>query len=371
VKALHPSLPAALVAALLAGLCVGAAAGGGGTTARAFTFERIASGFTDPVDVTSAPGDPSTLYVVEQAGRVKIVQGGVVTGTLLDIHDRVSTDDQERGLLSIAFHPAYARNHLFYADYTDLKGDTRVIEVNSATNATRELLFVAQPHPNHNGGQLAFDRAGFLYVGMGDGGSVEGVVGNDPENRAQNMASPLGKMLRIDPTHAGSTWKMVALGLRNPWRFSFDRKTGDLWIGDVGAGAQEEVDFRPKAQIGALANYGWSRYEGTSVYGIKKPLVKRGKLLFPVWTYSHGSGTLCSIIGGFVYRGAAVPSARGRYFFGDFCLGAVWSVKVGPKGRAGLPVRLSGNLPNLSSFGEDVNGELYATTIDGGLYELR
>ena len=212
-----------------------------------------------------------------------------------------------------------------------------MIEVNSATHATRTLLSVAQPHPNHNGGQLAFDRAGFLYVGMGDGGSFAGIVGNDPENRAQNMSTLLGKMLRIDPTRAGSTWKMVALGLRNPWRFSFDRKTGDLWIGDVGAGAQEEVDFRPKAQIGALANYGWSRYEGTSVYGLKKPLTKKGKLLFPVWTYSHGIGTLCSIIGGFVYRGAAVPSARGRYFFGDFCLGAVWSFKVGPKGRVGLP----------------------------------
>jgi glucose/arabinose dehydrogenase len=357
---------AATVAALVACLGAGAAAGGSTGTSRAFTFEQVASGFTDPTDVTSAPGDPTTLYVVEQAGRVKIVQGGVVTGTLLDIHDRVSTDDQERGLLSIAFHPAYARNHLFYADYTDLKGDTRVIEVNSATNATRELLFVAQPHPNHNGGQLAFDRAGLLYVGMGDGGSA-----GDPGGRAQNLSERLGKLLRIDPTRAGATWKMVALGLRNPWRFSFDRKTGDLWIGDVGAGAQEEVDFRPKAKIGALANYGWSRYEGTSVYGIKKPLVKKGKLLFPVWTYSHGSGTLCSIIGGFVYRGAAVPSAHGRYFFGDFCLGAVWSFKVGPKGRVGQPVRLSGNLPNLSSFGEDANRELYATTIDGGLYELR
>jgi len=371
VKALHPPMLAAAVAALVASLGASAAAGGGSATASTFAFEQIASGFTDPTDVTSAPGDPTTLYVVEQAGRVKIVRDGVVTGTLLDIHDRVSTDDQERGLLSIAFHPAYARNHLFYADYTDLKGDTQVIEVNSATNATRTLLSVAQPHPNHNGGQLAFDRAGLLYVGMGDGGSFAGIVGNDPENRAQNLSTPLGKMLRIDPTRAGSTWKMVALGLRNPWRFSFDRKTGDLWIGDVGAGAQEEVDFRPKAQIGALANYGWSRYEGTSVYGIKKPLTKKGKLLFPVWTYSHGIGTLCSIIGGFVYRGAAVPAARGRYFFGDFCLGAIWSFKVGPKGRMGVPGRLSSGLPNLSSFGEDGNGELYATTIDGGLYELR
>ena len=368
--ALHPSMLAATAVALAAGLCAGAAVGGS-ATARALTFEQIASGFTDPTDVTSAPGDPSTLYVVEQAGLVKIVHAGVVTGTLLDIRDRVSTDNEERGLLSIAFHPRYPQNHLFYTDYTDLNGDTRVIEVNAATNATRELLSVAQPHPNHNGGQLAFDRAGLLYVGMGDGGSVEGVVGNDSENRAQNMTSHLGKMLRIDPTRAGASWQMVALGLRNPWRFSFDRTTGDLWIGDVGAGAQEEVDFRPKTQIGKLANYGWSRYEGTSVYGIKKPLVKKGKLLFPVWTYSHSDGSLCSIIGGFVYRGKAVPSARGRYVFGDFCLGSVWSFKVGPKGRAGAPTRLSGMLPGLTSFGEDGNGELYATTIDGRLYQLR
>ena len=365
-KALLVPPLAAAVACLVAG-----AAAGGGARAQAFGFTEIASGLNDPVDVTSAPGDPSTLYVVEQAGRVKIVHDGAVTGTLLDIHDRVSTDDQERGLLSIAFHPAYTQNHLFYADYTDLKGDTRVVEVNAATNAMRELLFVAQPHPNHNGGRLVFDRAGYLYVGMGDGGSVAGVVGNDPENRAQKMASPLGKLLRINPTRAGATWHVVALGLRNPWRFSFDRKTGDLWIGDVGAGAQEEVDFRPKARLAKLANYGWSRYEGTSVYGLKKPLSTKGTLLFPVWTYSHSDGSLCSIIGGFVYRGAAVPAARGRYFFGDFCLGAIWSFAVGPNGRAGAPVRLADSLPSLTSFGEDGNGELYATTLDGGLYTLR
>jgi hypothetical protein len=144
-----------------------------------------------------------------------------------------------------------------------------------------------------------------------------------------------------------------------------------LWLGDVGAGAQEEIDFRPAAKIGTLANYGWSRYEGTGVYGVRKPLSKRGKLTFPVWTYSHGDGNLCSIIGGYVYRGGAVPAARGRYFFGDFCLGAIWSFPVGPKGRASAPVRVETSLPNLSSFGVDASGELYATTIDGSLYALR
>jgi glucose/arabinose dehydrogenase len=365
-QALRLPTLAAAAAALVA-----SAAAGGGAAATGLTFERIASGFTDPTDVTSAPGDPSTLYVVEQAGRVQIVRDGAVTGTLLDLRDRIAVADQEQGLLSIAFHPAYARNHLVYADYTDLNGDTRVDEVNTSTNATRELLFVEQPHPNHNGGQLAFDRAGRLYVGMGDGGSVANVVGNDPENRAQDPRQKLGKLLRIDPLRAGASWQMVALGLRNPWRFSFDRKTGDLWIGDVGAGAQEEVDFRLQARIGTLANFGWSRYEGTAVYGLRKPLSKRGTLVFPVWTYSHSDGNLCSIIGGYVYRGTAVPAARGRYFFGDYCLGAIWSFKAGTKGRASAPARISTSLPLLSSFGEDGNGELYATTTDGGLYALR
>ena len=360
---------AAAAAALLTGICSGAASGGG--RAAAYDFVRIATGLTDPLYVTSAPGDPATLYVVEQAGTIRTVQDGRVTGTFADLSEETHVGDQEQGLLGLAFHPRYATNHLYYVDYTDTHGDTRVVERNAATGASRQLLFVAQPHPNHNGGMLAFDKTGYLYVGMGDGGSFAGIVGNDPENRAQNLSTKLGKMLRIDPLRAGAKWQMVALGLRNPWRFSFDRANGNLWVGDVGAGAQEEVDFRPRAKIAALANYGWSRYEGTSIYGIRKPLSRKGALTFPVWTYSHGDGTLCSIIGGYVYRGGAVPSARGRYFFGDFCLGSIWSFSVGAKGRASVPVRLASSLLNLSSFGEDGNGELYATTIDGGLYVLR
>jgi len=359
-----------LVAAAAALALLAGAAPGGGAPA-AFGFERIATGLADPLYVTSAPGDPGTLYVVEQGGRIVTVRDGAVTGTFADFSDRTRVNDQEQGLLGLAFSPQYATNHLFYVNYTDVQGDTRIVETNAQTRATRELLHVVQPHPNHNGGQLQFDRAGFLYTGMGDGGSVANVVGNDPENRAQDMKQKLGKMLRIKPTSPGATWQMIALGLRNPWRFSFDRKTGDMWIGDVGAGAQEEIDFRPKSKIAQLANYGWSRYEGTSVYGVKKPLSKKGTLVAPVWTYSHSDGNLCSVIGGYVYRGSAVPTARGRYFFGDFCLGAIWSVKAGPKGRAGQPVRLSSSLPTLSSFGEDANGELYATTIDGSLYALR
>ena len=207
---------------------------------------------------------------------------------------------------------------------------------------------------------------------MGDGGSFAGIVGNDPENRAQNMSSLLGKMLRIDPTRAGSTWKMVALGLRNPWRFSFDRKTGDMWIGDVGAGAQEEVDFRPKAQIGALANYGWSRYEGTSVYGLKKPLDEEGQAALPgVDVLARHRHALLD------HRRVRLPRRGGAVRARPLLLRRLLprrrlELQGRAEGARGVsPSALSGNLPNLSSFGEDGNGELYATTIDGGLYELR
>jgi glucose/arabinose dehydrogenase len=205
-------------------------------------FPRIASGFVNPTYITSAPGEPATLYVVEQAGTIRMVQKGRISGTFLDIHDRVKSGD-EFGLLSVAFHPRYALNHLFYVDYTDLAGDTHVVEYAAPNgiadlSTARELLLVDQPYANHKGGQLQFDRAGYLYVGMGDGGTRADGTGaslGDPENRAQNLDSDLGKLLRIDPARADSAWQIVGMGLRNPWRFSFDRKTGDLWIGDVGA----------------------------------------------------------------------------------------------------------------------------------------
>ena len=223
-------------------------------------------------------------------------------------------------------------------------------------------MFVDQPYENHNGGQLQFDRKGYLYVGMGDGGS-----GGDPENRAQNLKSRLGKLLRINPTRTGSAWQIVGYGLRNPWRFSFDRTTGNLWIGDVGQDRWEEVDYRKAALVGALANYGWSRLEGKAVYDAGKPYVRKGGAVSPVLVYSHAAG--CSITGGYVYRGSAVPSAQGRYFYGDYCSGTVWSFKAG-NGRLSAAT-VAGKIGNLSSFGEDGNGELYATSLDGSLYRLR
>jgi glucose/arabinose dehydrogenase len=345
--------------------------------ASAYTFVQIASGLQSPVYVTSAPGDPATLYVVEQPGTIEIVRGGAVTGTFLDLRDRVKFDG-ELGLLSLAFDPDYAQNHLFYVDYTDVNDDTHVVQFSSANgvgvpSSARELLFVKQPYPNHKGGQLQFDSQGYLYVGMGDGGTNPAggdISTGDPENRAQNPGSRLGKLLRIKPNVPGATWQTVGLGLRNPWRFSFDRQTGDLWLGDVGAGRYEEIDFRPKAKIGTLANYGWSRFEGPAVYNPAVALARKGVLVAPVWTYSH-SGPVCAVVGGYVYRGRNVPAARGRYFFGDYCAGTIWTFKVGPKGRASAFPALLGTVPDLSSFGEDADGELYAVSLDGSLYALR
>jgi glucose/arabinose dehydrogenase len=353
-------LLAAAAVALGIAICAGSA------SAELAAFTPYASGFDSPVYVTSAPGDPTTLYVVEQPGTIKIVRNGAVAGTFIDIRSRIKSGG-EQGLLSVAFHPQNATNHRFYGDDTDTHGDTRVDEFRSPNGvgnpaSARQLLFVDQPYDNHNGGQLQFDRKGYLYVGMGDGGS-----GGDPENRAQNLKSRLGKLLRINPTRAGSAWQIVGYGLRNPWRFTFDRKTGNLWIGDVGQDHWEEVDYRNAARVGRLANYGWSRFEGKSVYDAHKPYLRKGDAISPVVVYSHSSG--CSITGGYVYRGSAVPSAQGRYFYGDYCSGTIWSFKAG-NGRLSAPT-VAGTIGNLSSFGEDGNGELYATSLDGSLYRLR
>src|ERR671935_1897671 len=210
--------------------------------------------------IASTPAEPNRLYAVEQSGRIVYFVNGRLRGTFLDLRSRVKSGGEE-GLLSVAFHPNYARNHRFYVDYTDKQGNTRVVEFRSRNgrglkSTARQLLFVRQPYANHNGGELEFDRAGNLYVGMGDGGSA-----GDPQNRAQNPAQRLGKLLRTNPLSKRPRWQMVALGLRNPWRFSFDRANGDLWIGDVGQGNWEEIDYRRAAEIARLANYGWKTFE--------------------------------------------------------------------------------------------------------------
>jgi glucose/arabinose dehydrogenase len=337
-------------------------------------FVLQASGFAAATYVTSAPGDPATLYVVEQRGTIRIVRGARIAGTFLDLRDAVSSDG-ERGLLSVAFHPRYAQNHLFYVDYTDRNGDTHVSEFSSANgiavrSSERQLLFVEQPYANHNGGQLQFDRAGRLYVGMGDGGTSANVSHGDPEYRAQDPQSRLGKLLRIDPTRE-SEWQLVGLGLRNPWRFSFDRRTGDLWLADVGTSYYEEVDFRAAAAIGSPANFGWSRFEGSYVYNAAAPLSTLGARVAPIYEYRSGFGNRCGVIGGYVYRGRKVPWLAGRYVFGDLCTGEILSLRRDARGRAVGVAALAARLPSLTSFGEDGNGELYAVAQRGGLYRLR
>jgi glucose/arabinose dehydrogenase len=263
-------------------------------------LETYASGLVAPTYVTFAPGEPHRLYVVEQFGRIRFLVGGRIVGTFLDIRSRVSSGG-ERGLLSVAFSPRYARDHRFYVDYTDRHGDTRVVEFrarggHALLDSARQLLFVKQPYPNHNGRQLQFGPDGLLYVGMGDGGSA-----GDPQNRAQNLRERLGKLLRIEPRVRGARWQTIGYGLRNPWRFSFDRATGDLYIGDAGQAKWEEVDFRRRAKLDVLANYGWRVFEAVHATPGLSELSSFGE---------DGSGELyATSLNGRVYR--LLPAASG------------------------------------------------------------
>jgi glucose/arabinose dehydrogenase len=319
------------------------------------------SGFHSPTFVGAAPGEPDRLYVVEQAGTIRYVERQRIVGTLLDIRARVGSGG-ERGLLSVAFSPSYERDHLFYVDYTDKAGDTRVVRFRSRNGSAvltsaRQLLFVRQPYPNHNGGQLQFGPDGLLYVGMGDGGGA-----GDPENRAQNLRDRLGKLLRIDPSKRNARWRIIGYGLRNPWRFSFDRANGDLYIADVGQQAWEEIDFRAHSRLDKLANYGWRVYEGRARYAPGAPATA-GDLVAPISVYSHKEG--CSVTGGYVYRGRAAPAAIGRYFFGDLCSGTIWSLRV-VDGRAVDLRKESARIGELSSFCEAADGALFAVSVGSG-----
>jgi glucose/arabinose dehydrogenase len=352
---------ASVLAAVLAVGLLATASGPALGAESAFRRVVVARGLDDPVQVTSTRADPRRLYVVEQRGTVRVVERGKLrTGFFLDVRNSV-TAGGEQGLLGLAFDPKYATNHFVYVNYTDMGGDTNVVRYK--TNGTRAipssarvLLAIDQPYSNHNGGNLVFGPDGKLYVGTGDGGS-----GGDPENRAQNMQSMLGKMLRLDVRRPGSAPEIVALGLRNPWRYSFDRLTGDLYIGDVGQNAVEEIDYTPSGTKGLL-NYGWDVYEGSQRFEDKS--AGPGRLVFPVFEYGHDRG--CTVVGGFVYRGTARPTERGRYILGDYCTGRVWSFRVVSGKATGVriePFRIAG----LSSFGEDAAGELYATSQDGGV----
>jgi glucose/arabinose dehydrogenase len=348
------------------------------------TARLVASGLSHPLDLQSAPGDRERLYVVEQAGRIRVVRSGQLqSAPFLDLSGRISSGG-ERGLLGLAFHPQFATNRRFFVNYTDPAGDTHVSEFRAASAdqadsaSERALLVVLQPFANHNGGGLAFARDGTLFVGLGDGGSA-----GDPLGNGQNLATPLGKMLRIDVDSGtpyaipsgnpfigtpGALAEIWAYGLRNPYRFSFDRSTGDLYIGDVGQNRVEEIDVHVGGQPGGQ-NYGWNRTEGSQCYSPASGCDRSG-ITFPVYEYGHDQG--CAVTGGVVYRGCRMPDLAGTYFFGDYCSGFVRSFRV-VNGQASdlrdWSAGLSG-IGSVTSFGTDADGEVYVVDYDGEVYRL-
>jgi glucose/arabinose dehydrogenase len=335
-------------------------------------FEPVASGLRGAWFIAAPRSEPSRLYVVQKGGRVRVlVNGRLRRQPFLDIYGLVGSAGPEQGLFSMAFHPRYARNHRFYVSYTDNGADLRVVEYRSngvrAVRRLRELLFVREPSARDGGGQLQFGPDGLLYAGLGDGRPV-----GDPGKRGQNLATKLAKLLRIDVDRPRARWQTVGYGLRYPWRFSFDRATGDLYLADRGPRTWEEVDFRSRAKLRTLANYGWSRYEGLEKY---KPmrLNPRGELVFPVAVHSHrpkDEHEGCLITGGYVYRGSAVPAARGRYVYGDAYTSEIWSLRVAG-GKATDLRREPIKIGSVSTFGEDARGELYAAAPrEGRIYRL-
>ncbi len=347
-----------------------------GAAGQEIRLTQVASGISNPTAIESAHDGSGRLFLVQQNGLVKILRDGTVASQpFLDITAKTRADG-ERGLLGLAFPPDFAAKQRFYVDYTDLSGNTTIALYRVGSNpdvadASSEtvLLKIAQPFSNHNGGQVRFGPDGYLYIGMGDGGSA-----GDPQRNAQNRLSLLGKLLRLDvesqpgtvnippdnpfialSSARGEIW---AMGLRNPWRFSFDRATGDLWIGDVGQGAYEEVDFQPASSRGG-ENYGWNQAEGMHCYTAGCNLQS---FTAPVAEYPHSLG--CSVTGGFVYRGSAWPGLRGIYLYGDYCSGRIWGIER--HGGQWTSRLLLGSGFNISTFGEDDAGELYVANAGNG-----
>jgi glucose/arabinose dehydrogenase len=340
----------------------------------------VTAGLTRPTYLTHAGDD--RLFVVEQPGRIRLIEKGqLLDRPFLDITDKVSTDGNERGLLSVAFHPDYQANGQFFVNYTRQPDGTTVIERYTVSSddpdraddqSGKVILTIAQPQANHNGGLIKFGPDGYLYIGMGDGGGQgdrHGPIGN-----GQNRDVLLGKLLRIDVTRQDTyavpptnpfRSEVWAYGLRNPWRLSFDRATGDLYVADVGQNTYEEVDFQPASSKGG-ENYGWRIMEGLHCYDPQAGCDQSG-LVLPVAEYSHAEGG-CSITGGYVYRGLQYPVLNGAYFFGDYCSGIIWSLQ-----REGDQWQMTNRLEadrRISSFGEDMVGELYVIDHGGGVYRL-
>jgi glucose/arabinose dehydrogenase len=327
----------------------------------------VARGLQTLTHLAAPASEPGRLYAVEQRGVIRVIERGRVRPQpFLDIHTRVSCCG-EQGLLSVAFHPRYAKNHLFYVDYTDTAGNTQVVQYRSngrtaIPSSARQIFFERQPYANHNGGQLAFGPDGLLYIGLGDGGS-----GGDPQNNGQTFRTRLAKIWKLNVDRRGAQPQLVDYGLRNPWRFSFDRANGDLYITDVGQSAWEEIDYVPRAKLGTVLNFGWAVYEGNTPYNSSRTLDPRGPYVPPVEVYSHEAG--CSVTGGFVYRGKSRPDLVGRYFYGDYCSGTVWSLRI-VDGKATEVRREAFRIAGLTSFGEDARGGLYAVNSGGVVYKI-
>jgi glucose/arabinose dehydrogenase len=347
-----------------------------------YRWLEVVSGLEKPVGLASPADDSGRLFILEQAGVIRIFyQGVLLPQPFLDIRNRVGSRAPEQGLLGLAFHPRYKENGYFYINYTDQNGDTVIARYTVSTadpnradaSSEKRLLFIPQPYPNHNGGSVVFGPEGYLYLGLGDGGS-----GGDPQGNAQSTQTLLGKILRLDVdqgdpyaipkdnpfVQGGGLAEIWAYGLRNPWRFSFDRLSGDLYIGDVGQNEWEEIDFLP-AGSPAGANFGWNYREGKHRFeGLPTGL----DLIDPVVEYDHSQG--CSVTGGVVYRGPSLPDWQGVYLYGDYCSGTIWGLLRNPDGLwQNAPLFESGF--RISSFGEDQAGEVYVLDhATGSVYRL-
>ncbi|HWP65556.1 MAG TPA: PQQ-dependent sugar dehydrogenase [Candidatus Limnocylindria bacterium] len=375
---------------------MGVCAGVPTTPGTAIRSVLVASGLDKPLYVTAPRFDTARLFIVEQGGTIRIVANGRLRATpFLDLTAQVSCCG-ERGLLGLAFHPNYAENGWFFVDYTAGDGDTVIARYTVSADPNladvssgQVLLRIDQPYSNHNGGQLAFGPDGKLYVGMGDGG-----LGGDPGERAQSPSSLLGKILRLDVDRAGPPWaaadnpfyddgatppldEIWSFGWRNPWRFSFDRATGDLYVGDVGQDMWEEISFEPSGSPGGL-NYGWDVFEGDGhCYEADADCATPEAFVMPVLEYSHDEG--CSVTGGYVYRGCAMPDLRGTYFYADYCSGFIRTFSGISGGRAQNRANRTAELApggglaigSITSFGEDARGELYITDLaDGEVFKI-
>lgn len=340
-------------------------------TADGYTWQLIASNLVRPVDLQ--PDGSGRLFVVEKIGHIHIIENGqLIVEPFLNIEDRVNDNSNEMGLLGLAFHPNYAQNGYFFVNYTGSGGDTFISRFQVSGDPNRanpssevNLLRINQPYPNHNGGSLDFGPDGYLYAGLGDGGSA-----GDPQGNGQKLTTLLGKILRLDvdsaepyaiPADNPFGDEIWAYGLRNPWRISFDSATGDLYIGDVGQNVWEEINHLPAGSAGGV-NFGWNYREGAHTYKGNAP----AGLTEPVAEYSHAEGG-CSVTGGYVYRGA-MPEWNGIYLYGDYCTGFVWGlIQVNGEWQAQV---LFDTDVNITSFGQDQAGEVYLIGDGGGVYQL-